>query len=106
VRASASRRTRFRANLSLSDLAANGRVNESPRNQAFFALPFLQQQVLQGTLQQIQGAVRSNRTRWLTVVISREEVRLACSSPGGVPRLACRMVCEAGLRPFEGLSLG
>ena len=39
------------------------------------------------------------------VVLSREEVRVVFSSPGGVPLLVCSLLCGAGLRFFEALSL-
>jgi integron integrase len=89
----------------LTDLAVNGHVSASTQNQAFSALLFLYQQVLQVPLEQIQGVVRANRPRRLPVVLSREEVRLVLASLGGVPLLVCSLLYGAGLRLFEALSL-
>jgi integron integrase len=89
----------------LTDLAVNGHVSASTQNQAFAALLFLYQQVLQVPLEQIQGVVRANRPRRLPVVLGREEVRRVFASLDGVPLLVCRLLYGAGLRLFEALSL-
>jgi integron integrase len=89
----------------LTDLAVNGHVSASTQNQAFSALLFLYQQVLQVPLDQIQGVVRANRPRRLPVVLGREEVRRVFASLDGVPLLVCSLLYGAGLRLFEALSL-
>src|SRR5436309_12919883 len=95
----------LQVNQFLTDLAVHGHVSASTQNQAFSALLFLYQQVLQVPLEQIQGVVRANRPRRLPVVLSREEVRLGFSSLDGVPLLVCSLLYGAGLRLFEALSL-
>jgi integron integrase len=89
----------------LTDLAVNGHVSASTQNQAFCALLFLYQHVLQVPLEQIHGVIRANRPRRLPAVLSREEVRLVFSFLDGVPLLVCSLLYGAGLRLFEGLSL-
>jgi integrase len=86
-------------------LLVNGQVSASTQNQAFCAMLFLYQQVLQVPLEQIRGVVRANRPRRLPVVLNREEVRLVFASLDGVPLLVCSLLYGAGLRLFEALSL-
>jgi integron integrase len=89
----------------LTNLAVNGHVSASTQNQAFSALLFLYQQVLQIPLEQIQGVVRAHRPRRLPVVLNREEIRLLFSSLDGVSLLVCSLLYGAGLRLFESLNL-
>ena len=76
----------------LTDLAVNGHVSASTQNQAFSALLFLYQQVLQVPLEQIHGVVRTNRLRRLPVVLGREEVRRVFASLDGVPLVVCSLL--------------
>jgi hypothetical protein len=58
----------------LSSLATDARVSASTQNQAFNALLFLYQQVLQRKIGLIEGVVRAKRPRRLPVVLTKEEV--------------------------------
>src|SRR3954467_2247430 len=59
----------------LTDLAVNGRVSASTQNQAFSALLFLYQKVLEVDPGVVAGVVRANRPARLPVVLTRDEVR-------------------------------
>jgi integrase len=59
----------------LTDLAVRGRVSASTQNQAFSALLFLYQKVLEVEPGRIEGVVRANRPKRLPVVLSPQEVQ-------------------------------
>jgi len=65
--------------LFLSDLAVNGRVAASTQNQAFNALLFLYNQIVQRPLDRVQ-AVRADRPVRVPVVLTPEEVKRVLSA--------------------------
>ena len=62
-------------NAFLTHLAVEGHVSASTQNQAFSALLFLYQNVLEVDPGRIQGVIRAKRPKRLPVVLSREEGR-------------------------------
>src|SRR5262249_42091966 len=89
----------------LTHLAVAGHVGASTQNQAFCALLFLYQKVLEVDPGQIAGVVRAKRPQRLPVVLTRAEVGAVLASLQGVPRLVCTLLYGAGLRVLEGLRL-
>ncbi|HZT78759.1 MAG TPA: integron integrase [Gemmataceae bacterium] len=92
-------------NAFLTHLAVEGHVSASTQNQAFSALLFLYQKVLEVDPGRIAGVVRANRPRRLPVVLTRDEVRLVFAFLDGLPRLICMLLYGSGLRLLEGLRL-
>jgi integron integrase len=92
-------------NAFLTHLAVAGRVSASTQNQAFSALLFLYQQVLEVEPGRIAGVVRARRPKRLPVVLTRDEVRRVLLGLEGVPRLVCGLLYGSGLRVLEGLRL-
>jgi integron integrase len=87
----------------LTDLAVNGHVSVSTQNQAFHALLFLYQQVLEIELPRI-NSVRSRRPKRLPTVICPEEVSQllgAVHGNDGVFHLMAGLLYGAGLRRLE-----
>jgi integron integrase len=87
----------------LTDLAVNGHVAASTQNQAFFAVLFLYQEVLQIELPRLD-AVRAKRPKRLPTVLSPEEVAIllgAVEGAEGVFRLMARLLYGSGLRREE-----
>ena len=70
----------------LSDLAVNGHVAASTQNQAFNALLFLYQQILDVDLASIQ-AVRADRPVRVPTVLTPDEVRRVVVTMSGDPQL-------------------
>src|SRR5262245_27879748 len=62
-------------NAFLTHLAVDGHVAASTQNQAFSALLFLYQKVLEVDPGRIEGVVRANRPKRLPVVLTRADVR-------------------------------
>jgi hypothetical protein len=84
----------------LTDVAVQGNVAASTQNQAFHALLFLYQQVLEMEIGSIQ-ALRARRPKRLPVVLSRDEVRRLLErieGAEGVFRLLASLLYGAGLR--------
>jgi integron integrase len=92
-------------NAFLTHLAVEGHVSASTQNQAFSALLFLYQQLLQVDPGQIDGVVRATRPRRLPVVLNRQEVRAVLAALRGVPHLVCLLLYGAGLRLLDALRL-
>jgi integron integrase len=92
-------------NAFLTHLAVDRRVAASTQNQAFSALLFLFQKVLEVDPGRIAGVIRANRPRRLPVVLTREEVRLVLRHLSGTYRLIARLQYGAGLRLLEVLRL-
>jgi integron integrase len=92
-------------NAFLTHLAVDGHVSASTQNQAFSALLFLYQKVLEVEPGRIEGAVRASRPRRLPVVLSREEVRRVLAELTGTYRLIGLLLYGAGLRLLEALRL-
>ncbi len=87
----------------LTHLAVDGHVSASTQDQAFHALLFLYQQVLEIELPRID-AVRARRPGRLPVVASRAEVRqvlTAVVGAGGLFRVMAELQYGSGLRLME-----
>ncbi len=89
----------------LTHLAVAGHVSASTQNQAFSAILFLYQKVLEVDPGRIAGVVRAVRPRRLPVVLTRPEVRAVLLRLEGTPRLVCGLLYGSGLRVLEGLRL-
>jgi integron integrase len=89
----------------LTHLAVNGHVSASTQNQAFAALLFLYQKVLEVDPGQIAGVVRAVRPKRLPVVLTRAEVGAILGRMTGVPRLVGLLLYGSGLRVLEALRL-
>ncbi len=92
-------------NAFLTHLAVDGRVAASTQNQAFSALLFLYQKVLEVDPGRIAGAVRAERPKRLPVVLTRDEVRAVLGRLDGVPRLVGLLLYGSGLRILDALRL-
>jgi integron integrase len=92
-------------NAFLTDLAVRGRVSASTQNQAFSAVLFLYQKVLEVDPGRIAGVVRANRPKRLPVVLSADEVRRVLARLEGVYRLIAALLYGSGLRLNECFSL-
>jgi integron integrase len=92
-------------NAFLTHLAVEGRVSASTQNQAFAALLFLYQKVLEVEPGRIEGVVRANRPRRLPVAPTREEVRAILDRLLGTYGLIGSLLYGAGLRVLECLRL-
>jgi integron integrase len=89
----------------LTHLAVEGHVSASTQNQAFSALLFLYQNVLEVDPGQIAGVVRANRPQRLPVVLNRDEVRAVLAALHGAPHSLGLLLYGAGLRLLDGLRL-
>jgi integron integrase len=85
----------------LSNLAAEGRVSASTQNQAFNALLFLYDKVLNKKIGLIDGVVRAKRPQRLPIVLTKEEVKKVIDHMNGVPRLMAILLYGGGLRLME-----
>src|SRR3954454_11744215 len=85
----------------LSDLAVNGHVSASTQNQAFNALLFLYEKVLEVDPGRIAGAIRAVRPKRLPVVLTRAEVRAVLAQLTGPYRLMGLLLYGSGLRLIE-----
>jgi integrase len=89
----------------LSSLAVHGHVAASTQNQAFSALIFLYESVLELELDWLQGLVRAKRLERLPVVLTQDEVRRLLSNVGGTNWLMASLMYGAGLRLLECVEL-
>jgi integron integrase len=89
----------------LTHLAVDGHVSASTQNQAFCALLFLYQKVLEVDPGQVAGVVRAKRPQRLPVVLTRAEVRAVLTGLEGVSRLVSLLLYGAGLRILDALRL-
>jgi integron integrase len=89
----------------LTHLAVDGQVSASTQNQAFSALLFLYQKVLDVDPGRIEGVVRAKRPERLPVVLTRGEVCLVLDQLQRTPKLVCLLLYGAGLRLLEALQL-
>ncbi len=87
-------------NAFLTHLAVEGHVSASTQNQAFSAILFLYQKVLE-----VDPGRIAKRPRRLPVVLSREEVRRTLGQMEGTYRLIALLLYGAGLRLMECLRL-
>jgi integron integrase len=86
-------------------LAVEGHASASTQNQAFSALLFLYQKVLQVDPGRIAGVIRAHRPRRLPVVLTRDEVRRVLIELEGTYRLIAQLLYGSGLRLLECLRL-
>jgi integron integrase len=91
--------------LFLTHLAVDQRVAASTQNQAFSALLFLYQQVLERKLEYIPGVERVRRPPKLPVVFTRAEARAVLANLRGDYRLMAHLLYGSGLRLLECLRL-
>ena len=89
----------------LSDLAINGHVSASTQNQAFSALLFLYQQVLDRKLAYLAGVERVKRPPKLPVVLTRKEAQTVIAHLSADYRLMAELLYGSGLRLLECLRL-
>jgi integron integrase len=85
----------------LSSLAMPGRVSASTQNQAFNALLFLYDAVLNKKIGLIDGVVRAKRPQRLPIVLTKDEVKKVIDHMNDVPRLMAILLYGAGLRLME-----
>ena len=89
----------------LSHLATDGHVAAATQNQAFSALLFLYQQVLERKLEYISGVERVRRPPKLPVVFTPGEARAVLAHLKGDYRLMAHLLYGSGLRLLECLRL-
>ncbi len=89
----------------LTHLAVEGNVAASTQNQAFAALLFLYQQVLQKPLGNIEDVVRAKLPKRLPDVLTKDEVTRVLAYMRGDEWLVANLLYGAGLRLLEGLRL-
>lgn len=89
----------------LSYLATDRKIAASTPNIALSALLFLYRQVLRVDLPNIENIERARQTRYLPVVLTREEVKTLLSNIEGVENLVTSLLYGTGMRLTEGLRL-
>jgi integrase len=89
----------------LTHLAVKGKVTASTQNQAFSALLFLYQQVLQQEIGLIEDVERAKTPKRVPVVFTREEARAVLAQLTGTIRLMADLLYGSGLRLMECLRL-
>jgi integrase len=82
----------------LEMLAVGRRVTASTQNQAFSALLYFFEQVLQQELGDLKGTLRARRGERLPVVLDREEVRGLLAGMEGTFGLMARILYGTGMR--------
>jgi len=75
----------------LTYLAVEGRVSASTQNHALNALLFLYRNVLNQELGKLD-AVRAKRSKYLPVVLTKDEVRAILQNMSGVPSLVIKVL--------------
>ena len=85
----------------LTHIAEIDHVSSSTQNQAFNALLFLYQRVLQREIGALGSVVRAKRPKRLPVVLSRDEVRRVLSHLSGMEWLMASLLYGSGLRLQE-----
>ena len=89
----------------LSHLASNLNVSKTTQDQAFSAILFLYQKVLNlNTVQEIKP-VRSTKQKTPPVVMTQEEVQIIIGYISGEYQLMCKLLYGCGLRLMECLRL-
>jgi len=89
----------------LTYLAVKQKVSASSQNQAFNALLFFFRHVLDREFGEIDGVVRAKRTRYIPVVLSREEIDAIITNLKYPYDLVVKLLYGCGLRLFECLNL-
>jgi integron integrase len=92
-------------NTFLTHLAVEGQVSASTQNQAFSAVLFLYQKVLEVDPGQIVGIIRAVRPKRLPVVLTRGEVDRVLAELHNPYRLIAQLLYGSGLRLLEALHL-
>ena len=92
-------------NLFLTDLAVVGNVAASTQNQAFAAILFLYQKVLEVDPGLIEGVIRAKRPTRLPVVLTKPEVRLVFAQLADTHLLIAQLLYGSGMRLLESLRL-
>ncbi len=93
-------------NAFITHLAVNRHVSASTQTQALCALVFLYREVLEQDLGELEGLIRAKRTRYLPVVLTREEVHhVLAAIEDWIDKLFFRLLYGTGLRIREGLRL-
>ncbi len=92
-------------NAFLSHLAVERSVAVSTQNQAFAAILFLYQKVLESDPGRIEGVIRAKRPKRLPVVLTKPEVRLVHAQLADTYLLIAQLLYGAGLRILECLRL-
>ena len=85
----------------LTYLAVKRKVSASTQNQAFNSLLFLFRHILKVEYQMENEVVRARKTRYIPVVMSRNEVDRVISKLDSPYDLACKVLYGCGLRLFE-----
>jgi len=89
----------------LTHLAVEGHVAASTQNQAFAALLFLYQKVLEVEPGRIEGVIRAKRPTRLPVVLTKDEIRKVFAQLTDTYLLIARLQYGSGMRLLEGLRL-
>jgi integron integrase len=89
----------------LSHLAVNLKVSASTQNQAFNALLFLYQQVLNKDLPDTINASRAKKPKRLPTVMTKEQARKVISALSDTDQLMVKILYGSGLRLMECLRL-
>ena len=89
----------------LTWLAVTCNVSASSQNQAFNAILFFFRHVLKKDLGELKDVARAKRTRYIPVVLSREEVRTVIRNLYPPYDLVVKTLYGCGLRLFECLKL-
>ena len=89
----------------LTHLAVDRRVAASTQNQAFNALLFLYRHILKTEYDLKDKVVRARRTKYIPVVLTREEIDRVVAGLPYPYDLAIRLMYGCGLRLFECLNL-
>jgi integron integrase len=92
-------------NAFLTHLAVEGHVSASTQNQAFSAILFLYQKVLEVDPGRIAGMIRAMRPKRLPVVLTHDEVQRLLAELQDPYRLVAQLLYGSGLRLLEALRL-
>jgi integron integrase len=92
-------------NAFLTHLAVQGHVSASTQNQAFSAILFLYQKVLEVDPGMIAGVIRAVRPKRLPVVLTRSEIDCVLAELQHPYRLVAQILYGSGLRLLEALRL-
>lgn len=85
----------------LEHLAVERQISASTQNQAFSALLFFFERVLERPLGDLRGTLRARRGTRLPVVLSREEITRLLAALSGTFGLMARLMYGTGLRLME-----
>lgn len=87
----------------LTHLAVNEKVSASTQNQAFFALLFLNRDVLRISLPKIENVLRAKRPEHIPAVSTAKEAKAVLVNLSGVSFLVASLLYGAGLQLPETL---